>query len=159
MLIKWIMGRPELIPMFTYVGVEVDEVGNTDYSLLHFNQAIVALALLCHSGKKFGTLDTNTEKGVYNTVDVLKMDLASFGIQIENSAQTHHSECFVGNGPLVTDHPLREVIEWKLLEQAINPFKSSVPNSPWTKLQAAIQKDLQLVVRIINTHMQEISRD
>eukprot|EP00961_Rhodomonas_salina_P187325 2529081-Rhodomonas_salina.1 len=69
----------------------------------------------------------------------------------------HHSECFVGNGPLITEHPLREVIEWKLLEQAINPFKSSVPNSLWTKLQAAIQKDLQLTVRVINEHMQEIS--
>eukprot|EP00961_Rhodomonas_salina_P034099 458767-Rhodomonas_salina.1 len=85
------------------------------------------------------------------------MDLASFGIQIKNSAQAHHSECFVGNSPLVTDHPLREVIEWKLLEQAINPFKTSAPNSLWTKLQAAIQKDLQLVVRSINAHMQEIS--
>eukprot|EP00961_Rhodomonas_salina_P141518 1905593-Rhodomonas_salina.1 len=73
------------------------------------------------------------------------MDLASFGIQIKNAAQMHQSECFVGNGPLITDHPLREVIEWKLLEQAINPFKTSVLNSLWTKLQAAVQKDLQLV--------------
>eukprot|EP00961_Rhodomonas_salina_P118515 1595541-Rhodomonas_salina.1 len=73
------------------------------------------------------------------------MDLASFGIQIKNAAQMHHSERFVGNGPLITNHPLHEVIEWKLLEQAINPFKTSALNSLWTKLQAAVQKDLQLV--------------
>eukprot|EP00961_Rhodomonas_salina_P074810 1004634-Rhodomonas_salina.1 len=60
-LIKWVMARPELILMFADVGVEVDEAGNADYSSLCFNQAIVALAMLC--GKKFGTLDTNTEKG------------------------------------------------------------------------------------------------
>eukprot|EP00961_Rhodomonas_salina_P152095 2047456-Rhodomonas_salina.1 len=85
------------------------------------------------------------------------MELSSFGIEVKNAAQLHHSECFVENGPLVTNHPLREIIEWKLLEQAINPFKTSAPNSLWNKLQAVIQKDLYLVVRAINVHMQEIS--
>eukprot|EP00961_Rhodomonas_salina_P029425 396776-Rhodomonas_salina.1 len=95
-----------------------------------FNQAVVALALLY--GKRFGAIDINTERGFFNAVDVLKMDLASFGIQIKKAAQMHHSECFVGNGPLITKHPLR-------------------------KLQAEIQKDLQLTVRVIDAHMQEIS--
>eukprot|EP00961_Rhodomonas_salina_P127896 1724146-Rhodomonas_salina.3 len=85
------------------------------------------------------------------------MELASFGIQVKNAAQLHHSECFVGNSPCITEHPLHEVIEWKLLEQAINPFKTSAPNSLWTKLQAVIQKDFFLVIHSINLHMQEIS--
>eukprot|EP00961_Rhodomonas_salina_P078994 1062257-Rhodomonas_salina.1 len=55
------------------------------------------------------------------------------------------------------NHQLHEIIEWKLLEQAINPFKSSALNSLWAKLQVAINKDLQLVVCAINAHMQEIS--
>eukprot|EP00961_Rhodomonas_salina_P131110 1764712-Rhodomonas_salina.1 len=42
-LIKWVMMRPELVPMFADVGVAVDKAGNTDYSLLEFNQAVVAL--------------------------------------------------------------------------------------------------------------------
>eukprot|EP00961_Rhodomonas_salina_P203806 2749848-Rhodomonas_salina.1 len=85
------------------------------------------------------------------------MELASFGIQVKNAAQLHHSKCLVGNGPLVTNHQLSKIIKWKLLEQAINPFKLSAPNSLWAKLQVAIHKDLQLVVRTINEHMQEIS--
>eukprot|EP00961_Rhodomonas_salina_P088126 1185190-Rhodomonas_salina.1 len=47
------------------------------------------------------------------------MELWSFSIQVKTAAQLHHSECFVGNGPLVTNHLLCEIIEWKLLEQAI----------------------------------------
>eukprot|EP00961_Rhodomonas_salina_P050001 671574-Rhodomonas_salina.1 len=70
------MGRPELIPMFADVNVPMDEAGNADYSLLEFNQAVVALALLCD--KSFGPIDINTELGVFDAVDVLKMELASF---------------------------------------------------------------------------------
>eukprot|EP00961_Rhodomonas_salina_P072892 979216-Rhodomonas_salina.1 len=81
--------------MFADVGVAVDEAGNADYASLEFNQAIVALALLyC---KQFGVIDINTERGVFDAVNALKMDLASFWIQIKNAAQMHHSECFVGN--------------------------------------------------------------
>eukprot|EP00961_Rhodomonas_salina_P031303 421456-Rhodomonas_salina.1 len=83
------MGRPELIPMFAYVNVLIDEAGNADYSSLEFNQAIVALALLCD--KSFGAININTERGVCDAVDVLKMELASFSIQVKNAAQLHHS--------------------------------------------------------------------
>eukprot|EP00961_Rhodomonas_salina_P014709 197412-Rhodomonas_salina.1 len=52
---------------------------------------------------------TSTRRGVSSMLlTVLKMDLVSFRIQIKNTAQMHHSECFVGNGLLITDHPLRE---------------------------------------------------
>eukprot|EP00961_Rhodomonas_salina_P094433 1270896-Rhodomonas_salina.1 len=95
--------------MFTNVGVVVDEAGNADYSLLEYNQAVVALELLC--GKRFGAININTERGVFNAIDVLKMDLASFGIQIKNAAQMHHSECFVGNGQLVTNHGINRLVD------------------------------------------------
>eukprot|EP00961_Rhodomonas_salina_P077799 1044028-Rhodomonas_salina.1 len=132
------MGRPELIPMFANVNVPIDEAGNTDSSSLTFNQAIVALASLC--GKSFGAINTNTDKGIFDVVDVLKMKLTSFGIQVKNAAQLHHSKCFVGNGQLVTNHLLLEIIEWKLLEQAINPSSRSAT-----------------CVHAIYEHMQEIS--
>eukprot|EP00961_Rhodomonas_salina_P285403 3856559-Rhodomonas_salina.1 len=62
------------------------------------------------------------------------MDLASFGIQIKNTAQMHHSKCFVGNGPLITDHPLREVVEWNLrmeADQDQSNLQRIVIESPW----------------------------
>eukprot|EP00961_Rhodomonas_salina_P209100 2822191-Rhodomonas_salina.1 len=135
-LVAWLMAKPELIPMFADVGIAVDEFRNADYKSIHFNRAIVALATLC--GKNWGTLDVErTDEGVLQGVEVLKTELASFSIQVKNDEQLHHSECFVGNGLLITNHPLCEVIEWKLLEKAINPFKASAPTSLWAKLQAA----------------------
>eukprot|EP00961_Rhodomonas_salina_P209549 2829103-Rhodomonas_salina.1 len=65
--------------MFADVGVPIDEAGKADYSSIIFNQAIVALASLC--GKTFKDIDTNTDQGIYTAVDVLKMELSSFGIQ------------------------------------------------------------------------------
>eukprot|EP00961_Rhodomonas_salina_P097372 1309765-Rhodomonas_salina.1 len=62
--------------MFADVNVSIDEAGNADYSLLIFNQAVVALASLC--GKSFRAIDTNTYQGIFAVVDVLKMELASF---------------------------------------------------------------------------------
>lgn len=117
----------------------------------------IRLFIWPHFVASLSTLTPNTNQGINDAVDLLKMELASFGIQVKNAAQLHHSECFVGNSPCITEHPLHEVIEWKLLEQAINPFKTSAPNSLWTKLQAVIQKDFFLVIHSINLHMQEIS--
>eukprot|EP00961_Rhodomonas_salina_P048640 653000-Rhodomonas_salina.1 len=89
-LVTWLMARPELIPMFADVGIAVDEFGNADYDSIHFNRAIVALATLC--GKNWGTLDVeHTDNGVRQGVEVIKTDLASFGIQVKNAAQLHHS--------------------------------------------------------------------
>eukprot|EP00961_Rhodomonas_salina_P243053 3284062-Rhodomonas_salina.1 len=69
--------------------VPIDEAGNTDYSLLEFNQAVVALVLLCD--KSFGAININTERGVFDAIDVLKMELVSFSIQVKNAAQLSHA--------------------------------------------------------------------
>eukprot|EP00961_Rhodomonas_salina_P036346 488612-Rhodomonas_salina.1 len=102
------MAKPELIPMLANLGIAVDEFGNADYDSIHFNRAIVALATLC--GKNWGTLDVErTDDGVLQGVEVLKTELASFGIQVKNAEQLHHSECLNGPcSPLITNHPLRK---------------------------------------------------
>eukprot|EP00961_Rhodomonas_salina_P273448 3695012-Rhodomonas_salina.1 len=113
-MIVFFENDPIVIPTFTNVGVPVDAHGKADYKSVQFNCAVIALAALC--GKNFQRLNyMNVEADLWKAVSSLRLDLSSFGLQVKNACKTHHSNVFLNNYSTVTLHPLREIIEWKLL--------------------------------------------
>eukprot|EP00961_Rhodomonas_salina_P238172 3219106-Rhodomonas_salina.2 len=86
----------------------------------------------------------NNDNDVQACIDVLRVDLSSFGVQLMTACKKHHKEIFVGNDKSITDHLLEELIQWKLLEISFNPFKSSNSAENWKKMNALLAKDLSL---------------
>eukprot|EP00961_Rhodomonas_salina_P261363 3532277-Rhodomonas_salina.1 len=91
--------------LVAHVRVPVDAQGNVDYESDIFARAVVGLSILC--GKQFFNLDPmQNVDDLWREHGLLRLDLASFGAQINNSAQEHHCDIFVGNDCRISKHPL-----------------------------------------------------
>eukprot|EP00961_Rhodomonas_salina_P293718 3933979-Rhodomonas_salina.1 len=139
-MITYFENSVTVVPMFDNIGVQINAYGRADYNSVPFNRAVVGLASLC--GKNFQLLN-------FMNVDA---DLWK-----ENACKTHHSNVFLANNSTITAHPLREVIEWKLLELSFNPFKASSAENNWVELQEAIMIDLSLNFDSLTSHMAHIT--
>eukprot|EP00961_Rhodomonas_salina_P044809 601687-Rhodomonas_salina.1 len=54
---------------------------------------------------------------------------------------------------LINEHPLRKLIEWKLLELSFNPFNASAPTGLWISLNKLVGKELFLDPDFILQHL------
>mmetsp|Transcript_3498 Transcript_3498/g.5062 ORF Transcript_3498/g.5062 Transcript_3498/m.5062 type:complete len:174 (-) Transcript_3498:3069-3590(-) len=113
-----------LVQMFVDAD-QLDASGKVDYKSIPFKRKIVEFAVACGREFRWDYPVANNEK-TKQAFDRIKLNLSSFGLQIQTAARVHRSNVFIANDKQIKEHPLHCIIEWHLLEKSFNQHKKSL---------------------------------